>query len=202
MVSQHFVPSLVDTTVMLMQSSADTPFPLGVDVSFDLVVSHIVQPLVMSMQSSTDASPMFGVDAPLDLVVSHLVQPTVMSMQSSTNNTHVFWGDAPPNLVVLHPIQPMVEEVVVSMQYSIDPTLLLQSDKSKEAFMPMQFLVDPALMVLVLYLLCHVLSIYSMSPYEQERVYSSRVLSLQVLMRFPFIGMVLWGIQCLRLCLF
>jgi hypothetical protein len=63
MVSQHFVPSLVDTTVMSMQSSADTPFPLGVDVSFDLVVSHPIQPVVMSMQSSTDTSPMSGGDA-------------------------------------------------------------------------------------------------------------------------------------------
>jgi hypothetical protein len=88
MVSQHFVPSLVDTTVMSMQSSVDTPFPLGVD-------------------------------APLDLVFSH-------------------------------PIQPMVEEVVISMQYSIDPTLLSESDKSKEVVAPMQFLVNPALLVLVL----------------------------------------------------
>jgi hypothetical protein len=36
--------------------------------------------------------------------------------------------------------------------------------------MPMQFLVDPALLVLVLYLLCHVLSIFITSPSEQERV--------------------------------
>jgi hypothetical protein len=42
MVSQHSVPSLVDTTVKPMQSLADTPFPLGVDASFDLVVSHPV----------------------------------------------------------------------------------------------------------------------------------------------------------------
>jgi hypothetical protein len=94
----------------------------------------------------------------------------VMSMQSSTDNTPIFGGDAPLDLVVSHPIQPMVEEVVVSMQSSIDPTLLLESDKSKEAVAPMQFLVDPALLVLVLYLLCHVLSISSTSPSEQERV--------------------------------
>jgi hypothetical protein len=37
-------PSLVDTTVMSMQYSADTPLPLGVDASLDLVVSHPVQP--------------------------------------------------------------------------------------------------------------------------------------------------------------
>jgi hypothetical protein len=50
MASQHSVPSLVDTTVMPMQSLIDTPFPLGVDVSFDLVFSHPIQPVVMSMQ--------------------------------------------------------------------------------------------------------------------------------------------------------
>jgi hypothetical protein len=64
----------------------------------------------------------------------------------------------------------MVEEVVVSMQYSIDPTFLLESDKYKEAIMQMQFLVDPAILVMVLYLLCHVLRIYSTSPSKQERV--------------------------------
>jgi hypothetical protein len=55
------------------------------------------------------------------------------------------------------------------MKYSIDPTLLLENDKSKEAVTPMQFLVDPALLVLVLYLLFHVLSISITSPSEQER---------------------------------
>ena len=170
MVLQHSVPSLVDTTIMPIQSSADTSFPLGVDASFDLVVSHPVQLVTVSMQSSTDTSPMFGGDTPLDLVVSHLFQPTIVSMQSSIDNTLVFWGDTPLDLVVSHSIQPMVEEVVVSMQYSIDSTLLLESDKSKEAVAPMQFLVDPVLLVLVLYLLCHVLSSSITSPSEQERV--------------------------------
>jgi hypothetical protein len=64
----------------------------------------------------------------------------------------------------------MVEEVFVSMQYSIDPTLLSESEKSKEMVAPMQFLVDPALLVLVLYLLCHVLRISITSYFEQERV--------------------------------
>jgi hypothetical protein len=64
----------------------------------------------------------------------------------------------------------MVEEVVVSMQYSIDPTLVLESDMSKEAVAPMQFLVDPNLVVLILHLLCHVLSISITSPSKQERV--------------------------------
>jgi hypothetical protein len=89
-VSPHSVPCMVDTTVMSMQSLANTPFPLWFDASFDLVVSHPIQPVVVSMQSSTDISPMFGGDVSLDLVVSHLIQPTVVSMQSSTNNTLVF----------------------------------------------------------------------------------------------------------------
>jgi hypothetical protein len=170
MVSQHYVPSLVYTTVMSMESSADTPFPVGVDAYFELVVSHPVQTVIVSMQSSTDTSPMFRGDVSLDLVVSHLVQPMVMSMQSSTDNTPNFGGDAPLDLVVSHLIQPMVEEVVMPMQSSIDPTLLLESEKSKEAVTPMQFSVDPAFLVLVLYLLCHVLRISSLSPSEQERV--------------------------------
>jgi hypothetical protein len=69
MVSQHFVPSLVDTIFMLTQYSAETSFPLGVDVSFDLVVLHPIQPIVVSMQSSPDTSPMFNGNASLDLVV-------------------------------------------------------------------------------------------------------------------------------------
>jgi hypothetical protein len=93
-------PSLVDTTVMPMQSLANTPLPLGADASLDLVVSHPVQPVAVSMQYLTDTTSIFG-------------------------------GDASLNLVVSHPIQPMVEEVVVPMQSSVDPTLLLECDKPK-----------------------------------------------------------------------
>jgi hypothetical protein len=90
MVSPHYVISLVDTIVMLMQSLDETPFPLGVDASFDLVVSHPVQLVVMSMHYLTNTSPMFGGDASLDLVVSHIVQPTIVSMQSLIENTPGF----------------------------------------------------------------------------------------------------------------
>jgi hypothetical protein len=64
----------------------------------------------------------------------------------------------------------MVEEVVMPMQSSVDPTLLLESDKSKGVVTPMQFSVDPALLVLVLYLLCHVLSISSAIPSTQGSI--------------------------------
>jgi hypothetical protein len=169
-VSPHSAPSLVDRTIIPMQSLANTPFPLGVDASFDLVVSHPVQPVVVSMYSSNDTSPMFGGDVSLDLVVLHLVQPVVVSMQSSIDTSPMFGGDAPLDLVVPHPIQPMVEEVVMLMQSLVEPTLLLESHESKGAVTSMQFSVDPALLVLVLYLLCHFLSISSLTPSEQERV--------------------------------
>jgi hypothetical protein len=170
MVSPHLIIYLVDTTVMPMQSTTDTPFPLGVDVSFDLIVSHPIQPVVVSMQSSNDTYPMFRGDVSLALVVLHLIQPMVMRIQSSTDNTPVFGGDTPLGLVASHYIQPMVEEVVASMQSSVNPTLLLETKKSKGAVTPMEFLVNLILLVLVLYLLCHVLSISSTSPSKQERV--------------------------------
>ena len=58
-------------------------------------------------------------------------------MKSLTENTPSFGGDAPLDLIVSHPIQPMVEEVVVLMQSSVDPTFLLESDKSKEVTLSM-----------------------------------------------------------------
>jgi hypothetical protein len=106
---------------MSMQSSADTPLPLGVDASLDLVVSHPVQPAVVSMQSSTDTTPIFGGDASLDLVVSHPIQPmveeVVMLMQSLVDPTLLLESDKP-------------KEVTLSMQSSVNPTLLLEGDAS------------------------------------------------------------------------
>ena len=70
------------------------------------------------------------------------------------------WND----LVVLHPIQPMVEEVVVPMQSSVDPTLLLESDKSKEVILPMQYLANPTVLLGGDASFDHVFSIYSYIP--------------------------------------
>jgi hypothetical protein len=116
--SQH---SLVDTTIMSMHSSADTPLPLEDDASLDLVVSHPIQPMVMSMQSSIDTTLIFGGDASLDLVVSHPIQPMVgdvdVLMQSSTNTTLLLESDKPM-------------EVTFPMQSSVNPTLLLKGDVS------------------------------------------------------------------------
>jgi hypothetical protein len=71
----------------------------------------------------------------------------VVSMQSSIETTHVLGDDASLDLVISHPIQPMVEEIVVSMQSSVDPSLLLESDKSKKVTLSMQSLVNPTLLL-------------------------------------------------------
>ena len=41
----------------------------------------------------------------------------------------------------------MVEEVVMSMQSLVDPTLLLESVESTKVVTPMQYLVDPTLLM-------------------------------------------------------
>jgi hypothetical protein len=122
------------------------------------------------MQYSADTTHIFGGDASLDHVVSHHVQPAVMSMQSSTNTTHVFGGDVSLDLVVLHPIQLVVEEVVVLMQSSVDPTLLLESDKSKEVTLPMQSSVNPTLLFEGDASFDHVLRIYSFVLLEKGNI--------------------------------
>jgi hypothetical protein len=71
-----------------------------------------------------------------------------MLMQSSADTTPIFGVDTSLDLVVLHPIQLMVEEVVASMQFSV----------------------DPALLVLVLYLLYHVLRISISVPSAQGSI--------------------------------
>jgi hypothetical protein len=59
LVSQTY---LVDTTVMSMQYSADTPLLLRGDVSLDLFFSHLFQPMVVLMQSSIDTTLVFWGD--------------------------------------------------------------------------------------------------------------------------------------------
>jgi hypothetical protein len=41
----------------------------------------------------------------------------------------------------------MVEKVVTPMEYSVDPSLLLESVKSTKVVMPMKYLVDPTLIL-------------------------------------------------------
>jgi hypothetical protein len=85
-----------------------------------------------------------------------------VSMQSLADTTLVLGGDASLDHVVSHPIQPMVEEVVVSMQSSVDPTLLLESDKSKEVTLSMQSSANPTLLLGGDASFDHVLSISSL----------------------------------------
>jgi hypothetical protein len=139
LVSQHSSPSLVDTAIVIMQSSDDTPLILGGD-------------------------------AYLDLIVSHFVQPTIVSMQSSAETTHVFGGDASLDLIVSHPIQPTIEEVVVPMKSLVDPTLLLESDKSKEVTLSMQSLVNTTLLLGGDASFDHVLRIFIYVPSEQGSI--------------------------------
>jgi hypothetical protein len=114
-------PSLVDTRVMSMQSSVDTPLSLGADASLDLVVSHLVQPAVVLMQSLINTTPICRGDASLDLVVAHPLQPrieeVVVLMRSLVDPTLLLESDKP-------------KEVTLSMQSLVNPTLLLEGDAS------------------------------------------------------------------------
>jgi hypothetical protein len=104
-----------------MKYSNDTPLPIGVDASLDLVVSHHVQPTVVSMQYLTTTTPTFGVDASLDLVVSHPIQPmieeVVVLMKSLVDSTLLLESEKS-------------KEVTFFMQSSINPTLLLEGGTS------------------------------------------------------------------------
>jgi hypothetical protein len=124
----------------------------------------------MPMQYLVETTLLLGGYASLDHVVSHHVQPTVMSMQSSADTTPVFGGDVSLDDVVSRPFQPTVEEVVMLMKYSVNPTLLLESDKSKEVTLPMQSSVNPTLLLGSDASFDHVLSISSYVTYEQRSI--------------------------------
>jgi hypothetical protein len=71
----------------------------------------------------------------------------------------VLGGDASLNHVV--------EEVVAPMQFSTNPSLLLESDKSKEVVLPMRYLADTTPLSGSDVSFDHVLSISISVPYEQ-----------------------------------
>jgi hypothetical protein len=56
------------------------------------------------------------------------------------------------------------------MKYLVDPTLLLESDKSKDVTLSMQYSVNPTLVLGGDTSFDHVLSIYSYVPFEQGRI--------------------------------
>jgi hypothetical protein len=70
-----------------------------------------------------------------------------MSMQYSANPTLLFWGYFPSDHVASQPIQLVIEEVVMSMQSSVDPTLLLESVESTKVVTPMKYSVYPTLLL-------------------------------------------------------
>jgi hypothetical protein len=70
-----------------------------------------------------------------------------MPMQYSVDTTLIFGGDVSLDHVVSNLIQPVVEEVVVSMQSLVDPTLLLESDKYTKVVSLMQYSTDPTLLL-------------------------------------------------------
>jgi hypothetical protein len=114
-------PSLVDTSVMPMQSLDDTTLVFGGDAFLDLFVLHLVQLVVVSMQYLADTTPIFGGDVSLDLIVPHPIQPmveeVVVLMKSLSIPTLLLESDKP-------------KEVTLSMKYSVNPTLLFEGDAS------------------------------------------------------------------------
>jgi hypothetical protein len=111
-----------------------------------------------------------GSDVSLNHVVSHLIQQAIASMQYSAETTSIFRGDASLDHVFSHPFQPTVKEVVMLMQYSVDPTLLVKSDKPKEVTLLMQSSVNPTLLLGGDAYFNHVLSISSHVPFEQGSI--------------------------------
>jgi hypothetical protein len=76
-----------------------------------------------------------------------LVDEVVVLMQYLVIPTLRLVGNVFIDHVFSHPIQPMVEKVVMPMQYSTNPTLLLESDEFKEVISQMKYLVDPTLLL-------------------------------------------------------
>jgi hypothetical protein len=102
-------------------------------------------------------------------------------MQSSADTAPIFGGDVSLDLVVSHAIQTLIEEVVMPMQSSIDPTLPLESNKPKEVTLSMQYLINPTLVLEGDASFNHVLSISILVPSEQGSI----LLSLSTLPPSP-----------------
>jgi hypothetical protein len=80
--------------------------------------------------------------------VSPLIDTEVMLLQSSHDHTPIFDGDVSPIPIIMHLLQPRIEEVVVLVQFLVNPTLLMEGDASSN----------------------HVVNIPDNSPYKHERV--------------------------------
>jgi hypothetical protein len=76
-----------------------------------------------------------------------LVDEVIVLIPYSADNSLVLGGDASLGLVVSHPFQQVVEAIVASMQYLVNPTLLLESDQSSKVVSTTQYLDDPTLLL-------------------------------------------------------
>jgi hypothetical protein len=103
-----------------------------------------------------------------------------MPMQSSADTTPILRGDASLDHVVSHPIQPMIEEVVVLKQSSINPTLLLESEKSKEVTMLMKILPIPLFFWGLMHILTMSLAFLVLYLLNKGEFHSPQVRSLRV----------------------
>jgi hypothetical protein len=146
--------------------------PLGFESSLVSQYSnpYLVDTTVVPIQYLVDTTLILGGDESLDHVLSHHLQPTVLFRKSSADTTPICGGYLSLDHVVSHPIQPMVEEVVMSMQYSVDSTLIVESDKSKEVTLSMKYSVKPTLIFGGDAYFDHVLIISSHVPYEQGSI--------------------------------
>jgi hypothetical protein len=106
-----------------------------------------------------------------------------------TNTTPFLGGDAFLDLVVLHPIQSTVEEVVVWNQSLVDPTLLIESENSKEMTLLIKSSINPTLLLEGDAYFDHVLSISSSVLSEQGSI----PLSLSTLPASPKVVSFHWN---------
>jgi hypothetical protein len=156
------------------------------------------------MQSLTNNSPMFRDDVSLDLVVSHIVQP--MSCRCNLRPTTLLFFGVMHLLTLLSLI--LFNQWLSKWSYRCNirstPLFSRRVTNLRKRSCQCNFWSIPLFWfwfwfytfyaMSLAFLLLHILN--------NKEFYSFRVLSLQVLMRFPLIAMVLWGIQCLCLCLF
>jgi hypothetical protein len=184
---------LCPATVVVQEAQSLSDSPSGSESS--LVSQHsnpsLVDTMVMSMQYLADTTLVLGVMHLLTMLSRILFNQRSCRCNLRPTPLLFLGSDASLDHVVSHPIQPMVEEVVMPMQSSVDPTLLLESDKSKEVTLSMQSSVNPTLLLGVMHLSTMSLAFLVLYLLNKGAFHSLRVCSLQVLGWFPLIGMIL-----------
>jgi hypothetical protein len=147
--------------------------------------------VVQEAQSLFDIPLSFELSSVSQIYNPYSVDSVVMSMQYLADTTLVLGSDVSLYHVVSYPIQPTIEEVVVLMQSSFDPTLLLESDKYNEVTLSMKSSINPTLFLGVMCLSTMSLAFLVMYLMNKGAFHYIRVFSLQVLGLFPLIGMIL-----------